>query len=62
MTAPVGISLPALNFIGDGDLPTSFSDARCNVLLLKSTCFFTGAVAGMAGKALCRLNAGGGDM
>jgi hypothetical protein len=62
MTAPVGISLPALNFIGEGDFPSSLSDARCNVLLLKSTCFLTGAVAGTTGRALCRFKAGGGDM
>jgi hypothetical protein len=52
MTAPVGTSLPTLDFIGDGDLPNSSSDARSSVLLVKLTCFLTGAVAGTGGRAL----------
>lgn len=61
ITAPVGTSLPAPNFIGDGDLPNSSCEARSRVLLEKLTCFFTGAVAGTAVRALSKFEDTGGD-
>ena len=62
MTAPEGTSDPARSFMGEGDLPSSSHAARSSVLLVKLTCFFTGAVLGIGGRALLAFIPDGGDM
>lgn len=60
--APEGTSEPARSFIGEGDLPRSSHTTRSKVLLVKLTCFFTGAVCGTTGRGLLAFHSEGGDI